>query len=371
MAKKLKKAKKSTMSPRTKNILINSFKGIISNQACIDNGKEAPWWLAVLFLIFSVLIPLIPNHIQMSQSYGSSFLANGSFGMDIGLARASAQLKKEGKTLGFTDKGLLTYSGTERDQEAIFKSVSQVNNQFNFKLYYTEAEGSGFNSLYNIISKTQYKEGTTDIYNKETDADYYAYTPSFVLLSTKTIAAATFKENTTKMAGQLYVSNGGLNWSNTKKTDLVERAVAKFTDENGDPLTDFSTLDLATISQDNVKAAYKVWKAIFNETYIQQRDKAKWTNTLIYLGVYAGLMFFLGLMVFLLTRGKNNPFRVYNFWICQKIAYFLGFTPAVLALILGFIFAANFIGQMAFIMLLSLRVMWASMRQLRPVYTQQ
>ena len=46
---------------------------------------------------------------------------------------------------------------------------------------------------------------------------------------------------------------------------------------------------------------YKVWKAIFNETYIQQRDKAKWTNTLIYLGVYAGLMFFLGLMVFILT----------------------------------------------------------------------
>ena len=47
MAKKLQKTKRKPMDPRTKNILVNSFKGIISNQACIDNGKEAPWWLAI------------------------------------------------------------------------------------------------------------------------------------------------------------------------------------------------------------------------------------------------------------------------------------------------------------------------------------
>ena len=59
MAKKLKKVNKG-MSPKTKNILVNSFKGIISNQSCIDNGKEAPWWLAVLFLLFAVFQLLFP-----------------------------------------------------------------------------------------------------------------------------------------------------------------------------------------------------------------------------------------------------------------------------------------------------------------------
>ena len=126
------------------------------------------------------------------------------------------------------------------------------------------------------------------------------------------------------------------------------------------------SIDNTLINIDNnIHNISEILTNIYNA--IMSLDETKWNTTLIYLGVYAGLMFFLGLMVFLLTRGKNNPFSSLNFWVCQKIGYFLGFTPAVLALVLGFIFAANVIGQMAFIMLISLRVMWASMRQLRPV----
>ena len=100
--------------------------------------------------------------------------------------------------------------------------------------------------------------------------------------------------------------------------------------------------------------------------YIPKND-AKWKTTLIYFGVYAGLMFFLGLMVFLLTRGKNNPFSSLNFWVCQKIAWWSAFSPAVLGMILGFVLSGNTIGSMAFVLLASLRIMWLSMRQLRPL----
>ncbi len=362
MAKKLKKAKKA-MSPRTKNILINSFKGIISNQACVDNGKEAPWWLAILFLLFSVIIPLIPNHVQLANSYGASFLNSGTFGIDVGLARASVQLKKDGQTLN-VEGGNLTYSGTG-ELNPIYSYTNPLTGQYTFMMYYTEETGSAFTSFVNVISKTQYTVGTTTVYDKETAGENDTpYVPTFVVLSKKTLAAATYKENSIKLVGS---TTTGLNWNNTKKGDLVERALAKFTDDIGNPITDFSSFNLDTISLDNVKAAYKAWTGVFNETYVEQRDKTKWTNTGIYAAVYAGLMFFLGLMVFILTRGKNNPNSSLNFWICQKISYFLGFTPAVLALIIGFIFSGNIIGQMGFIMLLSLRTMWASMRQLRPV----
>lgn len=385
MAKKLKKAKKTGLSPRTRSIIGNSFKGIISNQACIDNGKEAPWWLAVLFLLFAVLIPLIPNHVNMNNAYGSSFLNSGTFEMDRGLAKASLTLKKENKTFKIEGGHLHYYEGeNEKTPTALdpdmdlYKDVATngAKTEYKFMLYLTGRTGKSLNAYVKEKTSAKYVIGTTEIYNAEIEEHKAAgaYTPTFVILTPNTLAAATFKAGSTKMVASTF---GGLNWVSSKKGDLLDRMiypVTKILDADKNPVYGstveevVNNIDVDYLRSDAKSKIYNQWKAVFNETYLQQKNVTKWNTTLIYLGVYAGLMFFLGLMVFLLTRGKNNPFRVLNFWVCQKIAYFLSFTPAVLALIVGFIFAGNMIGQMAFIMLLSLRIMWASMRQLRPVY---
>jgi maltodextrin utilization protein YvdJ len=72
----------------------------------------------------------------------------------------------------------------------------------------------------------------------------------------------------------------------------------------------------------------------------------------------------MGLMIFLLTRGKKNIFHIYTFGDCEKIAAWSMVSPALLSLILGFIFTDY--AMMFFIILLGLRVMWLSMKQLRP-----
>ena len=359
MAKKLQKTKKG-MSPRAKSVLVNSFKGIISNQACVDNGKEAPWWLAILFLLFSVLIPLIPNYVNMDKAYGSSFLANGSFGLDAGLAEATVQLKSEGDKFEFVD-GLLTYNNYDEltSDDPLYMDVraTDTGTQYNFMMYYTKKTGSDLSDFVTSLTNAKYILDTVNTYDPITDPEgiVKTYTPSFLVLTPYTLACAIYKANSTDRAGNTY---GGLDWKNTPSTELLTRLTEGVTS---------TTADQISTKPEEIAKVYNGWRSIFNETYLNQKNWSKWQTTLIYLGVYAGLMIFLGLMVFLLTRGKSNPFRSLNFWICQKIAYFLGFTPAVLALILGFIFSANIIGQMAFIMLISLRVMWASMRQLRPV----
>jgi len=357
--KKLKKDKKK-MSPRTKNILVNSFKGIISNAACVENGKEAPWWLAVLFLLFSILIPLIPNHVNLNNAYGASFLNSGTYGLDYELAKATVQLKADGKEFTFDDEGLLQYNSYDatKDTDAIYTNVNSVSNQYSLMIYYTKKTGSELADFVNTTATREYELGGTTVYDASADPEgvKVRYIPNFIVLTPYTLACAVYKNDSTVRAGNTY---GGLNWENTRKdVGLLARLTDGITS---------TTAEEVAIRSEEIKTIYNNWKAIFNETYISQKNTTKWNTTLIYLGVYAGLMFFLGLMVFLLTRGKNNPFNNLNFWICQKIGYFLGFTPAVLALVLGFIFAANVIGQMAFIMLISLRVMWASMRQLRPI----
>lgn len=372
MAKKLKKTKKP-MSPKTKNIAINSFKGIISNQACIENGKEAPWWLAILFLLVSILIPLIPNFVSLNNAYGASFVSNATYGLDTGLARASIQLKKDGKTLN-VENGLLSYSDTA-SEDPIYSYTDANTNRYTFLMYFSDYQGSELQNFVNKIVNQKFilnKDadgktiaGSTTIYNPELDPDKKeaTYTPSFVILSPSTLVAATYKADTTTRVANTF---GGLDWNNTPNGDLLERITSAIKDENGNVI-DINTIDLEHLPTQVTSQAFGVWKNIFNETFLNQKNTNKWNTTLIYLGVYTGLTFFLGLMLFLLTRSKTNPFRTLNFWVTQKIAYFLALTPAILALILGFVMAGNIIGQMAFVLLLSLRVMWASMKQLRPV----
>ena len=163
---------------------------------------------------------------------------------------------------------------------------------------------------------------------------------------------AVYKDNSVERAG---TSLGGLTWNKSQNGELLTRVLNV-------------SSDLANRAK--TEAIFNNWKAILNETYTQQKNKTMLNMSLIYLGVYAGLVIFLGLMVFLLTRGKNNIFRSLSFFTCQKIAWWASFTPAILGLALAFLFSGNAIGQLAFILLLSLRVMWLSMRQLRPVYQQ-
>ena len=87
-------------------------------------------------------------------------------------------------------------------------------------------------------------------------------------------------------------------------------------------------------------------------------------SSLVFLGVYIVLIFIMGLLIFLLTRGKTNMFNYLKFMDCQKMVWWASLAPAILAVIFGFIFT-NF-AQMIFIILLGLRVMWMSMKQLRP-----
>ena len=106
------------------------------------------------------------------------------------------------------------------------------------------------------------------------------------------------------------------------------------------------------------------WKKYFNDGYHANKMKALWQTTLIMFAINFGITIFMGAMMFILTRGKNNPFRVFNFWETQKMAYWAVPTPAILGMVLGFIIK-NF-AQVTFPLVLGLRVMWLAMRTLRP-----
>ncbi len=371
MATKLKKSKKQ-MSPRTRNVITNSFKGIISNQACVDNGREAPWWLAIIFFLFALIIPLIPNHVSLNKAYGASFLSNGTYGLAENLSRATVRLKQEGKKKLIKSEATLFYENDGvllTDEYTTVEVYSNDNSygEYDFKIYYSTCMGNSLSAEVSRLQNTFYVRGSLN----EVDWEQYwatpvlerpqLYVPNFMILSRYTMGVALYKKASGVYGSTVVgaVSLSGLRWNELADGELISHAASVI--QNAD------SIDPDLIPNQDTVRAFTYWTDVFNATYEYQKNSKKWNTTLIYLGVYGGLMIFLGLMVYLLTRGKNNPYRVLNLWVTQKTAYFLSFTPALLAMIFGFIFGGNMLGQMAFIMLISLRVMWASMRTLRPV----
>lgn len=349
--KKLKKQRKP-MSPETKRNLINVFKSIISNQACIDGAKETPWWVATIFFVISICLPVIPITVSYSKAYGASFVSNYSYNADRGIENTFKAAKDAGWEIN-VEGGLLSFN-KEADNTLVASDINNETHQYNFLLYATNKTGNELQSFVNGLDGAKYELGTANAYDETKAEEYTAngtqfYTPSFVVLAKETLAMAVYKDNSTNRAG---ASFGGLTWNKS---------------QNGELLTRVLNVDETLTNRAKTEAIFGNWKVVLNETYTEQKNKTMLNMSLIYLGVYAGLVIFLGLMVFLLTRGKNNPFKYLNFWVCQKISWWAAFTPAVLGMIFAFIIQGNVIGQMGFIVLASLRVMWMSMRQLRPI----
>ena len=354
---KVKKQRKG-LSPQTKRTLGNVFKSIIMNQSCIDGAKESPWWIALIFLLISIVLPVVPITFNYSKTYGASFVASANYGLDRGLANTTQflsdngyEFKVDGGEMSFYKDGAQFVPSEDFIASDIINDPVTGSQTYNFLFYVTNYTGGEFSSLLKKIEETKYESGTLDSYSdiKIYDENATFYTPSFIVLNPYTLTVGLFKNNSTTLVATTY---GNLTWRTTLEGDILARTL-----DVDDTLGPVETRD----------AIFDQWKHIFNETYTEAKYKTMWMTSLIYLGVYAGLVLFLGLLIFLLTRGKNNIYRSLSFFTCERIAWWAAFTPAVLGLIFGFIFANNFLGQMSFIVFVSIRLMWLSMRQLRPM----
>lgn len=375
MAKKLKKAK-TGMNPKAKFTLINAFKGLISNQAVIDGSRGSPWWVAIIFLVFSSFLPLIPTFSTLSKVDGANLFGGYNYGIDDQLAHFAFDFKTANEEFKVEGGKLHHYLGTQEvnfvdpkndpdyfnDRKCEYKVVNEYNNQIDAKFYFWVDENLSAN-VNELLKQKYLVKGNNDSNGQKIPTpdmkDTKEYLPNIIVFTPNTMAVALYKRDTANQAGTTY---GGLDWLNSR-TDkgLVERLVG---DEAAEK---WSTLTESAFVNQYRESTFNAFKGICSETYLNQKNRTKWTNTGIYLGIYTGVIVFLGLMVFILTRGKNNPYKFLNVWECQKISWWGAASPAIIGTLLSLIFSGNAIGQMAFILVVSLRIMWLSMKQLRPV----
>lgn len=348
------------MSPKTKKFLSNFFFGLFSNDHAIEGSKSNPWWVALIIGLVSVFIPVIPLSVAQANTYGASFLSNYTYRYDqniVTLTKELALANKEFKVnndhfLEYYDNGaLVNYAKEEDDLTPIIGHVSTATNEYELLIYYSQRDRSGIQKMLDTVNKTYYTEGTTTVNTSEAGS---MYLPSYTILFKEGIYTRINKENSTEVGNGTYTSYA-TDWKHFEVGfELIKGALPK--DKTA------ATMDIYK-DKDEV---FNNWKEYYNKSYLSQKTYNVWMMSLVFLGIYAGLTIVMGLLIFLLTRGKNNMFNYLKFIDTLKIVWWATLSPAILAMIVGFIFSQ--FAQMAFIILLGLRVMWISMKQLRPQY---
>lgn len=361
------------------------FKGLINNEAVMSGSKQSKWWVSLIIAVVSAFIPVIPIMVSTGNSYGASFLNDKTNGFDMHLASAVNALDALGDEFKVDENHQLIWYENNVKKETnptpktpLYEYVSEYRkevkhedesitvetfHQVELQVFYSSDPVNDKNADFTVQKLLSWLEGeehtyvcdTTDIYTPVEGEDApFTYIPSYLILYKDGIYTNIKGPNSTKSVAYTSFTS---DWKHTKPgTELISSTI--------DVAEDDTTLARDVKNPEYCKGVLNNWKVYYNQAYQTQKSFNLGFSTLIYFGIYVVLIFFMGLMLFLLTRGKRNMFSYLTFFDTQKMAWWESAAPAILSLILGF-FISQY-AMMMFIVFLGMRTMWMSMRQLRP-----
>lgn len=337
------------------------FSSLFKNDAAIE-GRKKPWFIAVIIFLLSTLLAVIPMTVSVAKTTGSDFFNSTLYSYEIGVQKFSETLDEKNVdiTVTATPEGLhvlsLTgdWSTVAKVGEDYYEFVSPSTSQTVLRVYLqntletadTETFVTGLLALTNT-AETPNLDITSFLVLGQQAMYSYLYNPATVAAGTTAGSGytASYKGNYTNV-------EIGTNLRNFVKYDVSGDLIAAPTEAN------YSSYQSKVMAN---------WKKLYDNGYSEIKDTLLWTTSGIMLGVDAIIGIFMMLMIFILTRGKNNPNHTFTVLDAFKIGAWAMLSPALISLLLGFLFTSY--ASMIFVMTIGLRVMWMSMKSLRPMTT--
>ena len=351
------------MKERTKEIVKDGFGSLVSNAAALRGAKNGPLWLTILMFIFGIIIPLIPLFVSYITTNGSSFLNKYSYGLERYVTNIAMDLNdtkevnfsiSEDHELFITNKDGSPVNFSSYGSEKPYIGYENKNtNQYDFLVYLSDATtNNAKNNLNNTIKNIKYDLGTKTVATEGSESVYH---PSYMILFKNGVYVCIFGSNTSTAVAESYSGD----FKTIKANDNCLATLLSVKNKDGDEIAH------NMFNSEYVDGVYKNFKKFIDRSY----DTLKVQNTLGTTGIFAGIFFgvnvLMGFIMWLLTRGKNNPNNYFTPWLTMKTQARLALAPAILTGIAG-IFLINML-PVIYITTIGLRVMWISMKELRPV----
>ena len=355
------------------------FLSLFSNQTCVDQ-KDKKWYWAIPLGIISCVLAVVPLGVSQWNQSGSQLLDSPTYSVENGLIGFQEALSKNNVDV-MIDATNHTAAINPGAWNAAFPDYG------NTYSYRYDKTVTYFKTDTVIDSNSQ--SSTTEVGPAETRVEHFCDLTVYnctalaggVSLNeyvTTTLSNSDVLGNTTYSVNALFLGKNQFVF--VKAPSGAKTAQAKVIGQYDGASFNMKYL----VKQDSHGNAYDVsysqltngnysiylansvsaWKLFFADAWNSSRIANGWRVSGIWLGVYVGMTMIYGFLIWLMTRGKDNPYRSYTLWQTQKIAYWAALCPAILSLILGFMWSAYI--QMYFIFLFGFRVMWMSMKTLRP-----
>lgn len=333
-----------------------------SNDANMNYALGHKWYWALLIGFISLIITLVAPVVNAFNVKGSSYIAGASSdSFYYGLyeyyqdADTSPVTFSNGKLSGtYTYETYADYT-LEKDPTApaIKPYYSFVRQDLHvLDIYVSDGVHDDTTYLNSILgSNPNFGDATTEERTKMS-SEKYIRSSSFIFFSQEKVYSRLY-------ANAQSVSSISGNYNHVLEEFKELNSSYSFKDvlNYKIPSTESSNLALHT-------AILKNYKAYADMVYIDVKNEQGLITMGIYAAINTGVMLLMGFVIWLMCRGKSNPNRGLKIWHGWRIAGFQALTPSILALIIGFIMAQ--FAAMAFVLVYSFRVMFLSMKYLRP-----
>ncbi len=326
MASKNIKAKKVSKNKLNLNKVLFYLKSLINNGIVKEIGIRH-WISSIFVFLLSVFISVIPVLTTEATRNGSSSINNQY--NDV-LVESLYNYVTSDETLDFEikdHKANLLLGSTENALYTYERGTSRID-------YYFFNTTEGMPSL---------NEQANSLLENNPNIQSYFF------ISTSSFQVQIINPSTSQTVGMV---NGGYN--HIDDIASFKNYIKEGVDE--------------TLTINEIKTAYanKIFE-FFDLGYLDLRGQQIGMTVGICLGINAGITIIVVPILFLMTRGKNNPNRNIKFYQIMGVGFHATLSPAILSLIIGYIMGGSFqYMSMLFVMCYGFRAMWLAMKYLRP-----
>lgn len=302
------------------------LKSLFSNNSAIDGARKTPWFISLILFFFSMVVSLVPAGVnELNQHLDDSFST-----YNYSTAEAVTAFSKN-----LNEKNVVMRIAHDEENKT-HKLIADKSINFSYKV-----EG-GANFLF-----TYDDEATINDYINSEEVKNCSF---FIFTSETVYIRIVSQSDPTKDVVPLIVCQKAyknLDENAFRDAYQVER-------NEGGTINQTKTLE----------KSWENWKVIIRKIHNGTRLAVAGSTILVLLIVNIIITLILAFMIWVLTRGKQNAYRLFTVWECFKIAFWTALTPALLTCGLGFLFKG--FAKTMFPLLVGVRVMWLSMKSLRP-----